>query len=613
MIDSKKINLITIVLVIFALILATCSMLKNSEVSNVGVRTYAEGDEAVLDADDFYTDDAFGVTKINLDNPNSSGNVIVSDNISIMSGGTYVLSGNYNGSINIDTTDNKTVRLVLNNANITSSDAPAIYVNNAGKVVISTAESTKNTISDGDSRLDEELNAAIYSKDTLTLNGLGWLTVNANYADAIKGNDALKITSGNINITSADDGINSNDYIVFDGGNIKVDANGDAVKSGNDEKKGFIAIDGGGIELASGDDALHAEGTLYANGGVVNVTKSVEGFEGYAVVINGGEHTIVSSDDAINAAATGSGDMRNERNHTNTVLTINGGKLHIESGGDGLDSNGATIVNGGIVEVYGPENNGNSSMDFDSTFTINGGVITIAGSSGMAEPPSENSTQNTIVIATTENYDKDSVVSLFDENGNNVIEFASPKRFSWICISSPNIVTGGKYSLHINGNNVEEIEVTSMVTTVGNSGFGMGGFRGFGGDRPGGMGGGRMPQNGERPQMPEWDGNTMPDGERPPMLQDGEKEKMNNQQNREFIPFDGYMPQKGDRKENDVTPPNMKMPPMDMMPPNGMDRTSNMSTESKSNVSNPFLVVTVSLSVLAVGMAFVILYKRKRF
>lgn len=522
MIDSKKINVITIVLLIIALCVTAFIVLKPVD-ENIGVRVYADGDEAVLDADDFYTNTASGVTKINLDSPRASGNVLVNNGITIMSGGTYVLSGAYEGSITIDTTDNKTVRLVLDGANITSLDAPAIYVKNAGKVVISTAENTDNTIADGDTRLDEELNATVYSKDTLTFNGLGTLVINGNFGDAIKGNDDIKITGGNISITAVDDGINANDYILFDDGSIKIDAKGDAVKSGNDEKKGFIAVDGGEIELTSGDDALHAEGTLYANGGSVNVVNCLEGFEGYAVVINGGDHRIVSRDDAINAAADGSGDMRNEKNHTDTVLTVNGGKLYVETGGDGLDSNGAAVVNGGEVCVFGPENNGNSSMDFDSSFIINGGILKIAGSSGMAEPPSENSTQNTIVAYLTENYDSASTVVLADANGNNVIEFTSPKRFDWVCISSSDIKTGEEYTLSVNGTSVGEAAIENVITTIGERAFGgMGGFGGFGGGfgGKGGMGG-RMPQGEmpedftppegmERPQMPE-----RPDGEMP--------------------------------------------------------------------------------------------------
>ena len=99
-------------------------------------------------------------------------------------------------------------------------------------------DGTTNTITDGDSYTFEdsttdEPNATIFSKDDLTIRGNGTLTVNANYNNGITSKDDLKITGGNITITSADDGLMGKDSITIKGGNITINASGDGLKSTN--------------------------------------------------------------------------------------------------------------------------------------------------------------------------------------------------------------------------------------------------------------------------------------------------------------------------------------------------------------------------------------------
>ena len=71
------------------------------------------------------------------------------------------------------------------------------------KAIISLAEGTENNITDGETYVFEDEssndpNAAIFSKDDMTIIGSGKLTVNANYNNGIASNDDLKIQSGNI-------------------------------------------------------------------------------------------------------------------------------------------------------------------------------------------------------------------------------------------------------------------------------------------------------------------------------------------------------------------------------------------------------------------------------
>ncbi len=68
--------------------------------------------------------------------------------ITISDQGVYVLTGSYNGSIVVDAEDNDKVYLVLENADITAKDGPAIYEKNADKVIVLLPEGTDNSLTD---------------------------------------------------------------------------------------------------------------------------------------------------------------------------------------------------------------------------------------------------------------------------------------------------------------------------------------------------------------------------------------------------------------------------------------------------------------------------------
>ena len=101
---------------------------------------------------------------------------------------------------------------------------------------------------------------------------------------------------------------------------------------------------------------------------------------------------------------------------SSVLLTINGGNIFVNAGGDGLDSNGNIVMNGGNVTVLGPTSDGDTALDFDGAFTINGGVLMAFGSSGMLETPT--SAQNGCCIVTTlGTVSANSEFSLMDSSG----------------------------------------------------------------------------------------------------------------------------------------------------------------------------------------------------
>lgn len=153
----------------------------------------------------------------------------------------------------MDVQDEGVVRLVLNRAAIHNTDSAPIYVKEAGKTIITLQDGTESIVSDGetyvypDSSTDEP-NAAIFSKDDLTLNGNGKLTVNGNYNNGIASKDKLKLTGGNIEIHAADDALMGRELVAVQQGTVTIEAGGDGIKTTNDTEasKGIIALEGGG-------------------------------------------------------------------------------------------------------------------------------------------------------------------------------------------------------------------------------------------------------------------------------------------------------------------------------------------------------------------------------
>lgn len=226
--------------------------------------------------------------------------------------GTYIVSGELtDGQLVVETSDSEKVQLVLAGASIHNEDGPAIYIKNADKCFITLAEGTKNALTDGaDYVLEEgsdEPYATLFSKDDLTLNGAGSLSVTSAYRHAVCSKDDLVITGGTYTVTSVEDALRGRDCVKILDGEFTLNSGEDAVKSNNDEEddRGFVVIDGGTFSVSAGDDAFHAETVCAINGGVINIATCYEGFEGEKVFVNGGQTHMVATDDGINAAARG--------------------------------------------------------------------------------------------------------------------------------------------------------------------------------------------------------------------------------------------------------------------------------------------------------------------
>lgn len=429
--------------------------------------------------------------------------------VTLSASGTYVVDGELsNGSIVVQAGDDDKVQLVLAGASIHNESGPAICVENADKCFITLAEGAQNSLSDGASYAlsgdDDNRDATVFSRDDLTINGAGSLSVTGNYKHAICSNDDLRITGGVLDVTSKEDAFRGKDCIKIAGGTMSVNA---------------------------GDDAFHSDAFFYAKDGNIDVQSCYEGYEGEQVIIDGGNHSITASDDALNAAlpdsddemqtagdgsamaegamrgipdgtrgdafkegmpASGKGGMQvgnapgdMAASSSSCIIQINGGVLNLVAGFDGIDSNGNVEINGGTVLVSGPDNGMDGSLDYDLDAKVNGGVVLMVGAVGNALGL-DSSTQP--VALGSVRGSKGQEVALVGADGTVLAMLTASENFSTVLASAPGVEEGQSLQIAVDGN-ITELEA-GLISSSQAGPAGVGAMQG--GMRPSDEGARRM-------------------------------------------------------------------------------------------------------------------------
>ena len=399
----------------------------------------------------------------------NSSNVQIEDGVvTIKAAGVYVLSGTLtDGTIVVDAGDDDKVQLVLDGVLIMAADYAAIYAKNADKVFVTLAEGAGNSLTvSGDyvQTDDNNVDAVIFAKCDLTLNGTGSLTVKDNMGHGIVSKDDLVVTGGTYTIYSQDHCLNGKDSVRIADGTFNLSCDEDGIHAGNDDQQdGYVYIEGGDINISVGDDALHAEGLLIITGGDIDVSKSCEGVEGYKILVTGGDIDVVSSDDGFNAAGGSSGSGYNHDGFgggpdmggvymdadSDAYIFITGGTININADGDGIDSNGCIGITGGSVYVLGPSDNGNGAMDYGICAAITGGEIVAVGGSGMAQGFGDESTQCSALVNFDEWIDAGETITLTNSDGKEVLSYKADKKFNSVVISTSDMKQGGIYTLTV--------------------------------------------------------------------------------------------------------------------------------------------------------------------
>ncbi len=251
----------------------------------------------------------------------------------------------------------------------------------------------------------------------------------------IKAAGDLTVQKGTFSINAADDGVHCNSNIT---------------------------IVGGSFTIATGDDGFHADERLDIIGGTIQVTESYEGLEGHHIAVSGGEITLVSRDDGLNAAGGtdssgtggrdqmyggGKGGMGGMSAGDGSIV-ISGGEIYVQASGDGLDANGTLEITGGYTVVCGPTQGDTATLDYDKTGVISGGTFIGTGASGMAQTFSASQNQGVIAIQVG-SASADTQIVLKDAQGNQIISYTPKLSYNVVILSCPEMVKGETYTIFV--------------------------------------------------------------------------------------------------------------------------------------------------------------------
>ena len=207
----------------------------------------------------------------------TDGVVIKGQTVTITAEGTYIFSGTLSeGQIVVDA-DNAKVQIVFDNVDITCASSAAVYVKSAEKVFVTLAEGSQNTLRNTDEYVaidDNNIDAVIFAKSDLTLNGTGSLTIVSAEGHGIVSKDDLKITGGTYDITAAGHALSGKDSVRIADGTFILTAEKDGIHAENadDEEKGYIYIADGDFTITSDGDGMDASNIVQIEDGTLDIT-----------------------------------------------------------------------------------------------------------------------------------------------------------------------------------------------------------------------------------------------------------------------------------------------------------------------------------------------------
>lgn len=432
---NKKIRGLLEILVLAALVtssIAGCGK-ESAEVSTETAEKSAI--DGILDSSDMFTDrdkeigyDEESAIKINMSDDEStadSGSVEIEDNtITITDEGTYILTGTLSDGQIVVNAENAKVQLVFNNVDITCETSAAVYVKSAEKVFITTAASSENKVNTSGEFVaidDNNIDAAIFSKSDLTLNGSGNLEVTCENGHGIVSKDDLVITSGEYVVTASNHALSGKDSARIAGGTFELTAGKDGIHSENtdDEQKGFVYIEQGNFTIVSDGDGIDAsyvveivDGSfdITAGGGYENgktptdnkVTETSDDMGGQKpagktlqdgggaprgeIPQDGGSapsDMMPPDGDNLQDKGQSTENMTEEDSAISTkgikssgAMQILDGEYKINSADDAFHTNATFEMNGGSMEIT----TGDDGMHADDALVINDGIIDITTS-----------------------------------------------------------------------------------------------------------------------------------------------------------------------------------------------------------------------------------------
>ncbi len=583
MINLKKLNKSCVAAVILAMCLMTSgcgsqadtnSSTGNSASTTVTSSITAEDTNVTHadDADNYKTEitGAFTITSGDGTSVTQNGSVYT-----ITQAGEYTVSGLLSeGQIVVDAADDAEVTITLNGTSITCSTGSPIYIKNADNVKIKSEENTYNCVVDvrekaSDDASDDAGNAAIYATCDLKFVGKGALSVTGNYNNGIQSKDDLSIKNVTIKVTAVNNAIKGNDAVDIESGEIiAISKKDDGIKTSNSslsskgKQKGIVTISGGNIDVYAACDGIDAAyGVDVSGDGNLNIYTDT--YSEYSEEVTDSSTTNTSSSNSGSSSSNGSGNSTKKSYSTKGIkadseITISGATINISSTDDGIHADkeldvtdgyinvvtsyegleAMTLnISGGKVYVYATDDGLNActgdgsttplinitggyvdvtttsgdtdGIDSNGNYTQSGGMVLVKGGSSSGQVSGSIDVDGTVTVTggicvalggvceTPENSANAYVFSslsfnagsysLKDASGNEVLSFTLTESYSngWICASA--LTTGTEYTLYCDGNSVANWTQTSGTMGATNTGGFGDGFGG--GDRGGNMNG----------------------------------------------------------------------------------------------------------------------------
>ena len=364
--------------------------------------------------------------------------------------GTYVLSGKLSqGQVAVDLGEeakedpDAVVTLVLNGVELYCSVAPAVIFYNVYECGSEDAETAS-----------KDVDTAAAGANVLIAGGTV-NTVYGSYVARIYQPESVVLNADGTEVEEAKK-LHKYDAAFYSKMSMNIDTWGDGE---------------GALEINAENEGLDSELHLTINGGIINIT---------------------SGNDGINTNEDGV-----------SVTTINGGEVNIvvngaTGEGDGIDSNGWLVINGGTVTASACGFSADSGIDSDMGIHVNGGTVIASGN--MLDRLEEGG-QNYAVFTFAESRSGGSTYTLKNVDGQVVAEYAPANDFSILVVSTPELAAG-EYTFWQGD--------TQLAASSG-----MGGGLFGGGVMPGGP---RVPEGlegidlSELPRFPAWE-----EGKEPPI------------------------------------------------------------------------------------------------
>lgn len=408
---------------ILTLITAGCSNQKNKNTGNDSGSAEENSSPAssVLDTSEIFSDRDFEIgydedesiaIRLNGDSADCSSDAVqLSDStVTITKEGTYLLSGTLNdGMIIVNTDKSEKVQLVLDSVTIHSETSAPIYVLQSDKVFLTQTAGSTNTFSNGGTftAIDENnIDAVIFSKDDLTLNGSGTMIITSPAGHGIVSKDSLKFTSGSYDINCASHAISGNDEVSVANADFTIVSGKDGIHAENteDSSLGFSYIQSGTFQISAEGDGISASSCIQiddgsfditSGGGSVNAashssdawgdfkgggrheggpgrnTEGTPGGDSGTDTPNMGMPDNGTPDEGIEDSSEDSSSMKGIK--AGAELSIYGGTFTIDSADDSFHSNGSMAIEGGTYTVT----SGDDAFHADGTLEVTDGNMNI--------------------------------------------------------------------------------------------------------------------------------------------------------------------------------------------------------------------------------------------